>query len=124
MPQLLNAREVGRLLGINTESVKVMARRGELPGLKVRGKWRFTSEAVEQFIVDKIRASNDYSSVQCVVPRRKEKVCRSSNAVKCGGPISRSPVQDELASLLELGIERRRKSSTTERRRSSGASAS
>ena len=96
----------------NAESVKVMARSGELPGLKVRGKWRFTQEAVEQFVVHRNVTGGDNVGVQCDVPRGKEQECLSSNAVKYGGAISRYPVEGELESLLARGIARRRKSFT------------
>lgn len=113
MQPLLNAWDVGRLLGINAESVKVMARCAELAGLKVRGKWRFTQQAVEQFVVGRNATGGDNVGVQSGVPRGKERECPSSNALKCGGAISQYPVDGELESLLARGIARRRKSFTT-----------
>jgi Helix-turn-helix domain len=114
MEQLLSAWDVARLLQINAESVKDLARAGKLAGSKICNRWRFRPSDIEQFIVDGSNRRSDNGVVQSEeVPRGKEKQWLSSNAVKCGGVTSESRVDQELESLLAQGTGRRRKNSTT-----------
>lgn len=41
-PAVLTPKQVGDLLGICPRTVQKMAQRGELPGVKVGNKWRFS----------------------------------------------------------------------------------
>lgn len=50
MQPLLTAREVARLLDINEITVYRLARKGQLPALKVGGQWRFGREALEDWM--------------------------------------------------------------------------
>ena len=48
MPQkkILTATEVAKYLRIHPYTVKRLAREGQLPGFKVGGQWRFSSEKI------------------------------------------------------------------------------
>ncbi len=47
---ILDADEVAKLLKLNKQTVKRLANRGELPGFKIGGRWRFRREAIEDYI--------------------------------------------------------------------------
>lgn len=47
---ILDAGEVAKLLKLNEQTVKRLANRGELPGFKLGGRWRFRREALEESI--------------------------------------------------------------------------
>jgi excisionase family DNA binding protein len=47
---ILDADEVAKLLKLNEQTVKRLANRGELPGFKIGGRWRFRREAIEEYI--------------------------------------------------------------------------
>ncbi len=47
---ILDADEVAELLRLNEQTVKRLANRGELPGFKIGGRWRFRREAIEEYI--------------------------------------------------------------------------
>jgi excisionase family DNA binding protein len=50
MNDILDADEVAKLLRLNEQTVKRLANRGELPGFKIGGRWRFRREAIEEYI--------------------------------------------------------------------------
>lgn len=47
---ILDADEVAKLLKLNEQTVKRLANRGEIPGFKIGGRWRFRREAIEEYI--------------------------------------------------------------------------
>ena len=47
---ILDAGEVAKLFKLNEQTVKRLANRGELPGFKLGGRWRFRREALEESI--------------------------------------------------------------------------
>ena len=48
--EILDADEVAKLLRLNEQTVKRLANRGELPGFKIGGRWRFRREAIDEYI--------------------------------------------------------------------------
>ena len=50
MDQLLTVAQVAQRLQISEKSVYRLAQRGELPGLKVGGSWRFRADDIELWI--------------------------------------------------------------------------
>jgi excisionase family DNA binding protein len=52
MQPLLKPSDVGLLLGIHVETVKVMARDGRLSGIKIGNRWRFDPSAIERFVTN------------------------------------------------------------------------
>ncbi len=46
MRELLTAQELAELLGKHRETIYLMAQSGEIPAVKVAGRWRFDPEAV------------------------------------------------------------------------------
>ncbi len=47
---ILDADEVAKLLRLNEQTVKRLANRGELPGFKVGGRWRFKRQDIDNYI--------------------------------------------------------------------------
>jgi excisionase family DNA binding protein len=45
-PEVLNAEQLAALLQLDVETVRKLAARGEIPGRKVGGHWRFSRRAV------------------------------------------------------------------------------
>ena len=52
---ILDADEVAKLLRLNEQTVKRLANRGELPGFKVGGRWRFKRQDIEDYIEEQKR---------------------------------------------------------------------
>ena len=50
MKPLLKPSDVGLLLGIHVETVKVMARDGRLSGIKIGNRWRFDPSVIERLV--------------------------------------------------------------------------
>jgi putative molybdopterin biosynthesis protein len=50
MEKLLTPEEVAKILDISEYTVKEMLREGEIPGKKVRGKWRVKQEDLRDYI--------------------------------------------------------------------------
>ncbi len=46
----LSVREVADLLSVDSKTVYRLAKRGELPGFKVAGSWRFMRDDIESWI--------------------------------------------------------------------------
>lgn len=57
--KLLNTRELARILGVAVITVQRLSARGELPGTKVAGRWRFRLEAVEAAIQQQAAQAGD-----------------------------------------------------------------
>lgn len=47
--QYLTVDEVAEILRYNPQTVRALAREGELQGIKVRSKWLFAKEAIDNF---------------------------------------------------------------------------
>lgn len=56
---ILDAEEVAELLRLNEQTVKRLANRGELPGFKVGGRWRFKRQDIEDYIEEQKRRYTD-----------------------------------------------------------------
>lgn len=50
MREILTVREVAALLKINDKTAYKLAAKGELPGFKVGGSWRFDKSEIESWI--------------------------------------------------------------------------
>ena len=46
----LNVREVADLLSVDSKTIYRLAKRGDLPGFKVAGAWRFLREDIDNWI--------------------------------------------------------------------------
>lgn len=46
----LTVRDVAGLLSVDSKTVYRLAQKGELPGFKVAGSWRFMSDDIESWI--------------------------------------------------------------------------
>ena len=55
--RLLTSEEVGLILGIHPKVVERMARRGEIPALKVRKFWRYQPSALYEWIKSQLQSS-------------------------------------------------------------------
>lgn len=61
---LLTSEEVGRVLGIHPKVVERMAKRGELPGLKVGRFWRYQSKALDDWINSRLQSDRQACRIQ------------------------------------------------------------
>lgn len=50
MDQALTVKDVAQLLQVDEKTVYRLVRKGELPGFKVAGAWRFTPVDLQQWI--------------------------------------------------------------------------
>lgn len=50
MSEILTVREVAALLKINEKTAYKLAGKGEIPGFKVGGSWRFDLKEIENWI--------------------------------------------------------------------------
>lgn len=55
LPTVYTAQQVADRLEVNVETVRLMAREGEIASFKVRGARRFTEDAVQEVIDRKAR---------------------------------------------------------------------
>src|SRR5260370_23281449 len=47
---LINCRRAAQILGVHPKTVKVMAARGRIPGLKIGSVWRFRESALDAWV--------------------------------------------------------------------------
>lgn len=52
--KLLSQEEAAQLLGIHPETLRRMARRGEVPALKVGRFWKYRSSALDSWVSSKL----------------------------------------------------------------------
>lgn len=50
----LNIDDVARWFGVTSGTVYRLAQRGDLPGFKVGGQWRFSEEMLEAWVADQV----------------------------------------------------------------------
>lgn len=60
MDEVLTVREVAALLKINEKTAYKLAARGEIPGFKVGGSWRFEKTQLEEWM--KLKTSKAQSA--------------------------------------------------------------
>ena len=56
--EVLTMKEVAALLKIGEKTAYTMAQRGELPGFKVRGQWRFKRADIDRWIEERKSEAN------------------------------------------------------------------
>ena len=54
MGAYLSIEDVARQFGVNTTTVYRLTQRGELPGFKVGGQWRFSEELLRDWVFDRV----------------------------------------------------------------------
>lgn len=62
MDQALTVKDVAQLLRVDEKTVYRLVRKGELPGFKVAGAWRFTRMDLQQWIERQKSASHAATS--------------------------------------------------------------
>jgi excisionase family DNA binding protein len=60
----MTVREVANYLNVDEKTVYRLAQKGELPGFKVAGTWRFKREDIDQWIEDQKRAAAQREGVE------------------------------------------------------------
>ena len=50
----LSIEEVARHFGFNASTVYRLVERGELPALKIGGRWRFSRELLDRWVADRV----------------------------------------------------------------------
>ncbi|PID38745.1 MAG: DNA-binding protein [Proteobacteria bacterium] len=53
----MTVREVANYLNVDDKTVYRLAQKGDLPGFKVAGTWRFKREDIDQWIEDQKKAA-------------------------------------------------------------------
>jgi len=53
---LLTIKELAAYLKMNQQTVYRLAQKGEIPGMKVGGSWRFKRDVIDQWLLDQVRA--------------------------------------------------------------------
>lgn len=53
-PKYLNVDDVAKRFGVTQSTVYRLAQRGELPGFKVGGQWRFSEPLLDSWVVDQV----------------------------------------------------------------------
>jgi excisionase family DNA binding protein len=53
----MTVRDVAKYLNVDEKTVYRLAQKGELPGFKVAGTWRFKREDIDQWIEDQKKAA-------------------------------------------------------------------
>jgi excisionase family DNA binding protein len=53
----MTVRDVAIFLNVDEKTVYRLAQRGELPGFKVAGTWRFKREDIDQWVEEQKRAA-------------------------------------------------------------------
>ena len=69
--EILKIPEVAALLKIAEKTVYVLAQRGDLPGFKVGGQWRFSRTAINNWIELQSRAAAGTASSEQQRTRRR-----------------------------------------------------
>jgi len=53
----MTVRDVANFLNVDEKTVYRLAQRGELPGFKVAGTWRFKREDIDQWVEEQKKAA-------------------------------------------------------------------
>ncbi len=53
----MTVRDVANFLNVDEKTVYRLAQRGELPGFKVAGTWRFKREDIDQWVEERKKAA-------------------------------------------------------------------
>ena len=61
---LIDANEAGRILKLHPVTVREMAGKGAIPGLKIGKVWRFRASSLDQWIVARIESVSHQLSPQ------------------------------------------------------------
>jgi excisionase family DNA binding protein len=77
-PEVLNAQQTADFLGVHVETVRRLARRGDLPSLKVGKDWRFRKGALLRWSEDQERGGSRYS---VLVVDDEEPICRAMTKI-------------------------------------------
>ncbi|WP_095085245.1 helix-turn-helix domain-containing protein [Mesorhizobium sophorae] len=64
MSEILTVREVAALLKINVKTAYKLVAKGEIPGFKVGGSWRFDRGKIESWIRRKMERHEDGGSTR------------------------------------------------------------
>ena len=62
--RLLTSKEVGEVLGIHPKVAERMAKRGELPALKVGRFWRYRASALDGWINSRLQSDRQACRIQ------------------------------------------------------------
>ncbi len=58
---LLTLREAAILLGIHWKTLEVMARNGEVPGIKLGRRWRFRASILDDWLKDRLSCQRNHA---------------------------------------------------------------
>ena len=55
--QIMTPKEAAKYLGLHLITIYRLIKKGELPGFKVGGQWRFKKDLLDAWIADKIKGN-------------------------------------------------------------------
>ena len=55
--QIMTPKEAAKYLGLHLITIYRLIKKGELPGFKVGGQWRFKKDLLDTWIADKIKGN-------------------------------------------------------------------
>jgi len=58
MRAIMTPREAARYLGLHLVTIYRLIKKGELPGFKIGGQWRFKKDLLDEWIKDKIKINS------------------------------------------------------------------
>jgi len=59
---LVDAKEAARILRIHPKTVKEMAGKGHIPGLKIGSVWRFRASALDEWVNAQLQSSSPFTA--------------------------------------------------------------
>ncbi len=60
--EILKLKDLAGLLKVGEKTVYSMAQKGELPGFKVRGQWRFSRKDIDDWIETQKQTTQDFDN--------------------------------------------------------------
>ena len=97
--ETMNINEAAQFLHLNSETLRRLAKNGEIPAAKPGKKWVF----IKADLADWLRSQYSQSRRTLLSEKNSgDKLCHSSNVEKRGGLISPRQAETELGALLKL----------------------
>ena len=107
--KLLTVEDVAAMLSLSEFTVREMARDGNIPAVKLRGKWRFLSSDIEATVKKMFNNGDDVSPGFS----EKENTWQSQNEVKPGIHVLQHRTEREYSNLVKPSQRKRHKNLKT-----------
>lgn len=57
LPELMSVQEMARYLGMGENKAYEMVNNGELPAIKIRGRWKIPKQMLQNWVIEKAKAN-------------------------------------------------------------------